>query len=246
MRDESIRILYEDDALFVISKPPGIIVNNSETTHGLETIQDWITKRVDLSKKYKDLAEDDFVKRNGIVHRLDKETSGIMLIAKTPESFQILQEQFKDRTVKKTYKALCHGVLIPKTGEIRLPVGRLPWNRKQFGIVAGGRPSVTLYETDRVYICRDEKLSLLTLYPQTGRTHQIRVHLKYLNHPIFSDYLYAGRKTARNDRKLLQRVFLHAYSIEFVHPLTHQQVFFEAELSSDLKLFLQSLQEASV
>ena len=134
---------------------------------------------------------------------------------------------------------------MPKYGEISVPVGRLPWNRKQFGIVAGGKPSVTLYTTESVYEYQKEKLSLLSLSPKTGRTHQIRVHLKYLGHPIFSDYLYAGRKTARRDRNVLPRVFLHAHTIQFIHPTIGKEVTFQAPLSRDLQEFLSKLTEFS-
>lgn len=241
MNTNEIDIIHEDDALYVINKPAGITVNNSETTAGQETLQDFITSRYNTDELFPELGTEDFVKRNGIVHRLDKETSGVILVAKTLESFTELQKQFKERTVSKTYTALCHGVLTPKDGEISLPVGRLPWNRKQFGIVPGGKPSVTFYKTEAVYLFEKEPLSLLTLTPKTGRTHQIRVHLKYLNRPIFSDYLYAGRKTARKDRTFLGRVFLHASKIGFLHPSTRKAVSFEAALSSDLTAFLDQL-----
>lgn len=241
MNSSDIDILYEDEVLFVINKPAGITVNNSETTAGQVTLQDFIASKYDTATLFPDLLEHDFVKRNGIVHRLDKETSGVILIAKTKDAFENLQLQFKERRVQKSYTALCHGVLSPQEGEISVPVGRLPWNRKQFGIVAGGKPSVTLYKTDSIFQFEKEKLSLLSLSPKTGRTHQIRVHLKYLQHPIFSDYLYAGRKTARRDRKHLGRVFLHAQSIVFLHPNTGKEVSFDAPLAADLQDFISHL-----
>ncbi|MEK7517762.1 MAG: RluA family pseudouridine synthase [Patescibacteria group bacterium] len=216
----------------------------------------------------------EFLNRAGIVHRLDKETSGILVVAKTPKAFENLQKQFKERQVKKTYIALVHGKVEPNEGEINVPVGRLPWNRKRFGVVSGGREAVTRYRVlriklykrhsgkprlagriqnlprERVAAARDsgqarmtgkeESLSLLELYPQTGRTHQIRVHLKYFNHPLFSDSLYGGRKTARNDRKLLSRIFLHASKISFYHPNNGQIVSFESPLPEELNQFLKT------
>ncbi len=198
----------------------------------------------------------EFLNRAGVVHRLDKETSGVLLIAKNPAAFSHLQAQFKERTVKKRYVALAHGTITPPDGEVRIPVGRLPWNRKQFGIVAGGREAVTKYKVisnykfplglssgRRLISNKKETLSLVELYPETGRTHQIRVHLKYIGHPIFADFLYAGRKTARNDRKLLSRVFLHAAKISFLHPTTAAELEFESPLPEELQTFLNSLEK---
>ncbi|MDO8461125.1 MAG: pseudouridine synthase, partial [bacterium] len=118
---------------------------------------------------------------------------------------------------------------------IRVPVGRLPWNRKRFGVVSGGREAVTKYH---VLDKKEEQLSILELYPETGRTHQIRVHLKHIGHPIFSDSLYAGRKTARDDRKVLSRMFLHASKISFFHPKTNKLISLENPLPLELKNFL--------
>lgn len=248
-------VIYEDETILILNKPAGITVNRSETTKEEETIQDW--SELYLGIKYSDgkakfgekdwKPEDEFYKRGGIVHRLDKETSGILVIAKTPNAFVNLQKQFKDRTVKKTYSALAHGILKPSTGEISVPVGRLPWNRKRFGVLPGGRESKTLYTVEMFYQIpkSNEKLSYVKLYPQSGRTHQIRVHLKYINNPIFSDYLYAGRKIARSDRKLLSRVFLHAEMIHFIHPLTEKKVSFIANLPEELASFILSLEKVN-
>lgn len=232
-------IIYEDESIVVINKPAGYTVNKSETTIHETTIQDWVQKQ--YLSLYQPLKEHDFYKRQGIVHRLDKETSGILIIAKTLTAFEELQRQFKERIIQKTYLALAHGEIVPTEGEINVPVGRMEFNRKRFGVVAGGRESVTQYKTlAKRYLAQKkskEILSLVEVYPKTGRTHQIRVHLKHLNHPIFSDILYAGRKTARDDRKLLPRIFLHAAKIIFVHPLTSQAIHLEAPLPKDLQQF---------
>src|SRR5579859_4404872 len=141
-------IIFEDTALIVLSKPSGITVNKSDTTANEITVQDWIDKKYSLQTVSATIDEkNDFYKRAGIVHRLDKETSGALLIAKTPQVFENLQMQFKERVVEKSYIALTHGNVIPPEGEISVPVGRLEYNRKRFGIVAGGRDSVTLYKT---------------------------------------------------------------------------------------------------
>jgi 23S rRNA pseudouridine1911/1915/1917 synthase len=122
-------------------------------------------------------------------------------------------------------------------------VGRLPWNRKRFGILAGGRESVTRYKVLDYYFLNENNFdfySLVELYPETGRTHQIRVHLKYINHPVFSDFLYAGRKTARADRRYLERVFLHAEKISFLHPKSGEIISFEMKLPKELEGFIKS------
>jgi len=140
----SPNILFEDDDILVIEKPAGVIVNNSDTAKNLLTIQDWIQEQYKFPKIFTE-ENSEFEKRSGIVHRLDKETSGILIIAKNQESFENLQKQFKSHEVKKTYIALVHGDVIPKTGEINVPIGRLPWNRTRFGIYAQGRESQTNY-----------------------------------------------------------------------------------------------------
>jgi 23S rRNA pseudouridine1911/1915/1917 synthase len=201
--------------------------------------------------EFKTDEEHDFYKRAGIVHRIDKETSGILIVAKNVESFENLQAQFKERKVEKTYVALAHGRVEPLGGEIAVPVGRLPWNRKRFGVLAGGKEAVTKYKVISNFKFpgaknRGGELTLLELYPKTGRTHQIRVHLKYINHPIFGDELYAGRKTSRDDRIILQRFFLHAKKINFFHPASNaaspgKRVEFESPLPGELQTVLDSL-----
>lgn len=215
------KLLFEDNDILIFDKPSGLTVNKSETTKG-DTLQDYLEKTYNIA-----------VERSGIVHRLDKETSGILIVAKNKESFENLQKQFKERNVKKIYIALSHGK-INTDGEVRVPVGRLPWNRKRFGVLAGGREAVTKYHVIKQINIKSEILTLLELYPETGRTHQIRVHLKYLNHSIFSDELYAGRKTARNDRKILNRLFLHATKISFLHPKSGKLLSFESPLPQEL------------
>ena len=243
-----IPIIYEDDDLIVINKPPGIVVNRAESVKEA-TVQDWAASRLSLPRKRESgsstgsptgpgmtTERDDFFDRAGIVHRTDKETSGLLLIAKTPPAFRELQRQFKEKMVKKTYLAIIHGKLVPPEGEIRAPVGRLPWNRERFGIVPGGRDAITKYKVIKLL----NDISLVELYPETGRTHQIRVHLKYLNHPIIGDYLYAGRKTAREDRLWAPRVMLHAAKIAFEHPTSGKMVAFAAPMPDDMKRITKS------
>jgi 23S rRNA pseudouridine1911/1915/1917 synthase len=239
-----IIVIFEDDDILVINKPAGITVNKADTTVGEQTVQDWSEEYMHLADKDWQIEEgNDFLNRGGIVHRLDKETSGILLLAKTPAAFVELQRQFKERIVKKTYRALAHGKVVPEVGEINVPVGRLPWNRRQFGVVAGGREAFTRYKVLWTKFSKTvrEELSYVELYPETGRTHQIRVHLKYINHPIFADFLYAGRKVQRDDRKLLSRVFLHAAKLSFLHPKTQQQVTYESTLPDELQKVIDTI-----
>lgn len=225
------KIIYEDGELLVLDKPSGWITNDASTTGNQPTVQHWLI--VNYKSKIVNLPE----LRSGIVHRLDKETSGILLIAKTKDSFENLQKQFKDRVVQKTYTALVHGKVKQKAGIIDAPVGRLPWRRDRFGVLAGGREAVTDYKVIKFY----KGHSLLELKPKTGRTHQIRIHLKHLGHPIVADTFYAGRKTARADRKWCSRLFLHASAISFKHPKTSEVVSFQSQLPADLASALHGL-----
>jgi len=234
-----IKIIYEDQDLLILDKPSGITVNKADTTKDELTVQDFLEDKFKNHEAYLSAdPESDFYKRAGFVHRIDKETSGILVVAKNPESFVNLQAQFKERKVNKTYVALAHGHIDISEGEINVPIERLPWNRKRFGVLAGGKEAVTYYKVIRKF---EKPFTLLELNPKTGRTHQIRVHLKYFNHPIFGDELYAGRKTSREDRKILERVFLHAQRISFFHPKTEARVEFESPLPYELQSVLDYL-----
>jgi 23S rRNA pseudouridine1911/1915/1917 synthase len=229
-------IIYEDSDLLVVNKPSGWIVNDANTVKDVPVLQSWLNQfnyPIANNKEY----------RSGIVHRLDKETSGIILVAKTIIAFTGLQEEFKERTVKKYYLALVHGELVNKEGTIEVPVGRLPWNRERFGILPGGRDSKTDYFVLNNYMLDKMKYSLVRFEPKTGRTHQIRIHAKYLGHPLVGDNFYAGRKTSRNDRKWCPRLFLHAAGIKFIHPNTKKFMEFSLELPEDLKNIINYLEK---
>jgi len=228
------KIIYEDDSLFVIDKPAGWIVNEATTTKNQPVLQTWL-------RKFEYPLVNDMDCRHGIVHRLDKETSGVMIVAKNKDAFEKLQAEFKNREVQKTYTALVHGKLIPEEGKIEVPVGRLPWRKDRFGIVTGGRDSLTLYKVLKFFPGNNAGHTLVEFYPKTGRTHQIRIHCKYIGHAIVADEFYAGRKTARNDRVWCPRLFLHAKSIEFIHPVNEKIVRFASDLPEDLSNVLQSL-----
>ncbi|EKE05863.1 MAG: hypothetical protein ACD_19C00176G0085 [uncultured bacterium] len=232
------KLIYEDDSFFVAEKPSGWITDSANTTKNQPVLQKWIAENLQFTIN-------NFQYRNGIVHRLDKETSGILLVAKTKESFEELQRQFKERLVHKTYIALVHGNVERSEGTINEPVGRLPWRRDRFGVLPNGREAVTKYVIIDSYNLDQMTYSLLRLMPQTGRTHQIRIHLKHIGHPIVADEFYAGRKTARHDRKWCPRLFLHASEIKFFHPETKKVISFKSELTSDLDQALAKLSHLS-
>lgn len=226
------KVIFQDDGFFVIDKPSGWITNEADTTTNQPVLQTWIRENFEYPLK----GDREF--RDGIVHRLDKETSGILLVAKTRQAFEALQAQFKSREVEKTYIALLHGVVEPSVGIIKAQVGRLPWRRDRFGVLPGGRESETNYKVIKTYEIRGSKFSLVEFFPKTGRTHQIRIHAKHIGHPIVGDEFYAGRKTARSDRSWCPRLFLHAASIKFVHPTSKELVRFETDLPEDLRKLL--------
>ncbi|MDP3994840.1 MAG: RluA family pseudouridine synthase [bacterium] len=229
------KIIFEDESLLVIDKPSGWITNSASTAKGQPVVQEWLAENFQFPIfNFQEL-------RNGIVHRLDKETSGILLVAKTPEVFEYLQRQFKERKVEKRYTALVHGRVKLDSGEINAPVGRLPWRRDRFGVLAGGRDAETGYKVTRCYETKSGNYSLVEFFPKTGRTHQIRIHAKYIGHPLVSDEFYAGRKTARKDRARCPRLFLHASFIKFIHPKTGKPVEFESGLNSNLVSVLKKL-----
>lgn len=197
---KKVKIIYQDDSLLVLNKPAGLVTLRVETYQG-DTLQDWLEKNLAILVR----------NRAGIAHRLDKETSGLILVAKNNHCFDYLQDQFKKRKVKKTYWTLVRGNLTGQ-GEILAPVGRRPGDRFKFGVVPGGKRAKTSYQVIRNLKIDGEDYSLIKVRPETGRTHQIRVHFKYLGHPIFGDPLYGGKKERGRS------MFLVAKRIEFDHP----------------------------
>lgn len=216
-------LVFEDNYLLVINKPAGLTVNRADSTAGLETLED--------------LLPFNSLPRRGIVHRLDKDTSGLILVAKTAAALTDLQAQFKQRLVAKAYVALVHGRVEPKDGSINLPVGRNPERRQRFMVIISGRPAVTRYEVKTYF----EKYSLVSVYPKTGRTHQIRVHFKHLGHPLVADPFYLGEKRLKVDSSWCPRLFLHSQELSFRHPESQQLVKFEADLPDDLKTALKKI-----
>jgi 23S rRNA pseudouridine1911/1915/1917 synthase len=196
-------IIYEDDDCMVINKPVGLLTHSKGAFNPEPTIATFIASKVPG-------LEGD---RAGIVHRLDRATSGVIICAKNPEALSWLQKQFAQRRTKKTYNAVIKGTLEPKQAIIDMPIERNPKSPKQFRVGKSGKSAQTAYAVKK----SKGSFSLLELKPVTGRTHQIRVHLKQVGHPIVGDILYGGKE--------YDRLMLHAYSLELTLPSRERKVF---------------------
>jgi 23S rRNA pseudouridine1911/1915/1917 synthase len=214
-------IIYEDDDVVVMNKPAGTL------THAKGAISTEFTVGEFMRPRTTDGADGN---RPGIVHRLDRDTSGIIIAAKNPESKRWLQKQFSTRKVKKTYIALVVGHPKEPTALLQLPIERNPKKPQTYRVGSNGKPAETKYETVRSFT----SCTLLKLTPLTGRTHQLRVHAAYLGCPIVGDPLYGTRETA------LGRMFLHAESLELTLP-TRERKTFEAPLPPELQSYLETL-----
>lgn len=223
-----LHILYEDADLLVIDKPAGMVVHPAAGNwHG--TLVNAVLHHCP------DLEGVGGVHRPGIVHRLDKNTSGLILVAKNDRAQRALQAQFKRRDVQKTYLALVYGQVALPRGEIEAPIGRDTRQRKRMAVVLGGRPAVTRYEVLGYY----GKHTLLACHPLTGRTHQIRVHLAHIGHPVVGDSVYSR---GRQPPLPCPRQFLHAHRIRFRLPGTEEEVEFTSPLPADLQAVLDALE----
>ena len=225
--DVPFRVVYEDADLIVVDKPAGLVVHPAPG-HWRGTLVHGLLFR------YPDMEALNGVRRPGIVHRLDATTSGLLVVARNGLAMEELVRCFKQRTLRKEYLALAHGRPQPPEGEIRLPIGRDPQNRKRMTILEGGRDSLTRYRT----LWTRGRISLLLCQLCTGRTHQIRVHLKALGCPLVGDRVYApGRETPFHP----DRVFLHAWKLGFSHPRTGEPLLFRSPLPPDLLEALEAL-----
>lgn len=234
-------VIFEDDVLIVINKPAGVVVNTSQTSKE-GTVQEWFEKKYSIFKTQDSIKDGEFYEKGGVVHRLDKETSGLMVLAKTPEAYENLKLQFLERRTVKKYQALVHGIVKPEKGIISLPIERHPevWGKFTMGEDLS-RTAITEWKTINKYSVLNTQYSLLELLPMTGRTHQIRVHLKHLGHPIVGDALYAGVKILKDDLRLCPRMFLHADYLQFTHPVTGEEKAWEIGLPPDLEQTLKKL-----
>lgn len=239
-----IKILYEDKDTLVIYKPVGLVVNRAESVKE-ETVQDWIESRIAKEPDLWDTNDKTYKLRSGVCHRLDKETSGCLVIAKNPKALYHYLKLFKDRKVKKVYTALVHGRVDPSEGEVILPLKRSLFDREKWQVHYEGKRAVTGWKVEKRYQFDNtphwkNSLSLLSLNLKTGRTHQIRVHLSFLGWPIFSDDKYLNKEQSAKDRILLNHHFLHAGLIEFKN-LSGDLVKVEAPLPDDCIRLMGSL-----
>ena len=219
-----LRIVYEDGDLLVVDKPAGMTVHPSPG-HSRHTLVHAVLAHCP------DLSGIGGKQRPGIVHRLDKDTSGLIIVAKHDSAHLSLARQLKERRVEKTYLALVEGRPKPAEGIIDAPIARHPRHRKKMAVVEGGRDARTRYRVVREVDGR----SLVEVRPETGRTHQIRVHLASIGHPVVGDVLYGKRSEA------LERQFLHAQRLAFRHPRTDERLDLEAPLAEDLAKALRVL-----
>ena len=236
-----LTILYEDPSIIVIDKPSGMVVHPAYGNPSGTLVNA-------LLYHCKDLTGINGILRPGIVHRLDKDTSGVMVVAKEDEAFRHLSKQFKNRTVEKAYSAIVYGRFGQDGGLIDSAIGRHPTERKRMSTrTKKGRTAITRWKKVEEF----DSATLLEIFPQTGRTHQIRVHLSSIGHPILGDPLYGrkGRPGAIHDRvlkecvKRMNRQALHAHRLEFTHPRTGERVQFIAPIPEDMSNVLSFLRK---
>lgn len=228
-RIEGMRIIHDDDDVVVVDKPVGVAAHPSPGWAGPTVIGGLAGTGFTVSTS-------GAAERQGVVHRLDVGTSGLMVVAKSERAYTSLKRQFRERTVDKIYHALVQGHPDPSRGTVDAPIGRHPRHDYKWAVVAGGKPSVTHYETLEAF----PAASLLEIRLETGRTHQIRVHMSALRHPCAGDLTY-GADPALSSRLGLTRQWLHAVRLGFEHPATGEQVMFTAPYPDDLQHALDAL-----
>lgn len=217
--DIPLEIVYEDDAIAVINKGPDMVVHPAHGNYSGTLVNALLYKMEKLSDINGDI-------RPGIVHRLDKDTSGIIVVAKTNEAHEKLAEMFKEKNLEKTYICIAKGIFGEKEGRIETLIGRDPKERKRMAVVEeNGKKAISNYRV----LDEGKNFSLVEVKIETGRTHQIRVHMKYLNHPILGDTTYG------NSTDGVKRQMLHAYRLKFIHPITGEEMVVTAPLPEDFK-----------
>ena len=222
-----LNIVYEDEHIIIINKPNGVVVHPGS---GNETN----TLANGLLYYTQNLSDLNGEERPGIVHRLDKDTSGLMLIAKTNQSHTILSEEFKKHNVKREYVALLNGILPHNKAKIDAPIGRDKQNRKKMAVTAENSKNAITHLT---VLKRYKKHTLVSLELETGRTHQIRVHMNYIGYPVFNDPVYAHQVIKEYGQ------FLHSKNIDFVHPITKEKMHFESDLPAYFREYIDTLEE---
>ncbi len=226
--DIPLDIVYEDDQLLVINKPQGMVVHPAAGNYSGTLVNALMHHCGD------NLSGINGIIRPGIVHRIDKDTSGLLLVAKTNLSHLSLSEQIKEKTVKRSYRAICHGVLRSDRGKIDAPIGRHQTERKKMTVTnKNSKEAVTHFEV----LERFHDYTFIKCVLETGRTHQIRVHMKYMGHPILGDEVYGPKS---NEFKIKGQV-LHAAEIGFIHPVSKEYMEFSADIPDNFKTVLENL-----
>lgn len=221
-----LEIVYEDDYLMVINKPSGIVVHPGAGNHS--------NTLVNALKFYTDsLSDGEDETRPGIVHRIDKDTSGLILVAKTNKCEELLSEMFKKHTINREYIALVRGIIPQDKIKIDAPIGRNINNRKQMTVTAKNSKEAI---THLMVLKRYKDYSLIKLKLETGRTHQIRVHMKYIGYPIYNDPVYSNDKASEFGQ------FLHSYSMSFTHPITNEELSFKVDIPKYFQDFIDTLE----
>lgn len=215
----NLEIIYEDQHLAIINKPKDLVVHPAPTHEGVTLVHG-------ILFQIKPLSSINGSNRPGIIHRLDKDTSGLIIVAKTNESHQILAKEISEHKVKRHYYAIAYGSFTETKGTINMPIGRDSSNRTKMAVDPKGRVATTHFSVLEEYLNH----SLLDVQLETGRTHQIRVHLATINHPILGDEIYGPRKVFGNIGQ-----YLHAYKLSFIHPITKKEVTFETPLPNYFK-----------
>lgn len=228
---DGLKVVYDDEFLIVIDKPVGIAAHPSPGWQGATVVG------AIFAAGYQ-LATSGAAERQGVVHRLDVGTSGLMVVAKNEIAYSSLKDQFRNRTVSKVYHALVQGHMDPTVGTIDAPIDRHPREDYRFAVVANGKPSITHYKTLEVF----PAVTLLEIELETGRTHQIRVHFSALHHPLVGDLTY-GSDPALAMRLSISRPWLHAKQLAFDHPGSGERMSFNAEYPADLTRSLEILSD---
>lgn len=225
-QDVSFTIVYEDGDVVVVDKPRGVVVHPAAGHESDTVVNGLIHRHVELSQLGGEL-------RPGVVHRIDKDTSGLVMFAKTDAAYHGLAEQLRNHTVVREYVAIVHGVLSHDEGTIDAPVGRDPKNRQRMAVVDQGKDAITHFAVTERYT----EYTSVTCRLETGRTHQIRVHFAYIGHPLAGDPLYGRRHTLP-----ITGQALHARVLGFTHPVTGENLLFESQLPTDMQILLDGLE----
>lgn len=226
-KDLSLDIVYEDDDVAIVNKPKGMVVHPAAGNYDNTLVQG-------LLYELDDLATINGVVRPGIVHRIDKDTTGLLMIAKNDKASLSLTEQLKNHTCKRRYQALVYGTIVENKGKINAPIGRSKDDRKKMAVVADGKQAITHFTVIKRY----KGFTLIECQLETGRTHQIRVHLDYIGHPLVGDATYGRRKVIGD-----QGQFLHAKIIGFNHPTTNEWMEFNSDLPEYFVEHLKTLEQ---